>query len=908
MAVEDREDPSVGGLLDCTTQIPQLPDHHLARQAVKRLLAMPNSARLILLCAPAGFGKSTALTVLAHHAQEQGRQVAWLNLTEQNDEPAQFFGQLIESIGKLREGFGHSLQSYLTLSGELPVAALFDALLLELAQDTTPLLIVLNDLHCLNNPQLLAGLSRLVQRAPSGLCVAAASRSQPAMNLGTLRAKGLLLEVGQDELRLSEEEARDYLAQQGFALEPANFKALYQQSEGWLIALQLVALWLRNRGEGQAPLAVLNTKPGSLLDRLLSELFEQLPEHLQEALLTLGVAQQFNAELASSLLSCENAQALLDELEQRQLFLQPLDGQRQWYRFHQLFATFLRERLRTQRPERFRELNFNASLWFANHHLQGLAIEHASLADDPEMLAALVDGCALHLVNRGQLAQIYRWRQLVPDEIAQRYSTLSLVDVWTKASRMSLAEANRMVDEQLARWEQGRYEGPLSDSHMAVLAIKAVLAAQKDDLSQCIAIARKIEPYLGQQSTFLEVAILVLASLSSAMQALPEQSRRFLGLAQQRNHFLDGRYLDMQLINTEVVIALEQGQVRQARMRFDQLRAESFPAFADQPESSALVLPAICEAQLDYLQGRYEGLEQRIIWILQHIDVINPIDLYAQAMLNLARLQKMQQRSKDAQATLTNLQNMAARNQAWRFYAQALLEEVTLILQEPAVDRLKRVEARLKTVDWAKMAMPYASCEYNPVNWLQGLLRVRMQQTRGHFSEALHEINQLRQQLKANWHGLQKLRLDLLSALSYQRLGYQERAHSLLVQCLVDAEREDVRSLFIEEGESVRQLLQQLEAAERQPALQGFIRSILALWPGQAVSSESQVLEDGLTDREREVVKLAAQGHSNEEIGQQLGLALGTVKWHLHNIYEKLKVRNRTQAIRRARELGLLDS
>jgi len=153
---------------------------------------------------------------------------------------------------------------------------------------------------------------------------------------------------------------------------------------------------------------------------------------------------------------------------------------------------------------------------------------------------------------------------------------------------------------------------------------------------------------------------------------------------------------------------------------------------------------------------------------------------------------------------------------------------------------------------------------------------------------------------------LQRLRLDLLAALSYQRLGYQERAQSLLVQCLIGAEREGVRSLFIEEGEAIRLMLQQLEAAERQPALQLFVRQLLALWPGQVAARTADGLDEALTEREREVVCLAAEGLSNEQIGKKLALALGTVKWHLHNIYEKLGVRNRTQAIRRARELSVL--
>ena len=206
------------------------------------------------------------------------------------------------------------------------------------------------------------------------------------------------------------------------------------------------------------------------------------------------------------------------------------------------------------------------------------------------------------------------------------------------------------------------------------------------------------------------------------------------------------------------------------------------------------------------------------------------------------------------------------------------------------------------------MGQAYQPAGFNPVLWVLSISRIRLQQARGNYSEALHEITQARALLQPNWHGLQRLRLDLLAALSYQRLGYQERGQSLLQQCLLSAEREGLRSLFIEEGEAIRQLLVQLESAERQPALQGFIRSVLALWPGQSLRKSAEVLEEALTEREREVVCLAAKGLSNDEIGQQLSLALGTVKWHLHNIYEKLKVRNRTQAIRRVRELSLLES
>ncbi|MDP3814337.1 LuxR C-terminal-related transcriptional regulator [Pseudomonas sp.] len=898
-------DPAAGSLLRSKLTPPQASVEYLIRPQLEAALAANAHARVVLLAAPAGFGKTSALVALAKARALAGCAVAWLSLGSGDDEPSRFLLQLIETLARLLPGVGVEAQAYLQNTMRVPVAAVMESLLVDLAQLETPLLLVLDDLHLIQDGELIAALNRLIKFAPAGFTLAIGSRSQPALSLATLRAKGLLVEIGEQELRLSKTETRDYLARSGLQLDAVAFSTLYNQTEGWMVGVHLASLWLRHQPQAGAQIADMGTDQAAVGAYLLRSVFEQLPADKQELLLALGVAQQLSGDLANALTGRQGGQLLLEELEAMQLFLLPLDRERQWYRFHNLFAEFLRARLKERDPERFKQLHFNASLWFTNHHMQNLAIEHACLAEDPEMLAALVDGCGLELINRGQLHRIYKWRQHVPDEIAERFPVLVLADIWTRAAELGLNEANRMLDEQLERWGEAKSSGPLSDKLLATLAIKAVIALQKDDLQTCIALARRVEVQLGQHTAFLEVAMLIVGALANVMLAQPEPAKRLLALAQQRNHFLEGRYLDMQLANIEVLLCLEQGQIRQAELLFAQLRAKVIPWFAER--SRALALPTITEALIAYHQGRLQGIEERLRWALATVDVINPVDLYAQGMLCMAHVQRMQDSPKEAYASLVLMQNLSARNQSWRFYAQAVADEVAQILQEPAADRLKRAEQRLKTVDWAKLAEPYQQMRFNPVLWVRGLTRIRLQQARGHYSEALHEITQLRGLLLDNWHGLQRLRLDLLAALSYQRLGYQERAQSLLVQCLIGAEREGVRSLFVEEGEAIRLLLQQLETAERQPALQGFIRGLLAIWPGQGARQSLEVPDEGLTEREREVICLAAQGLSNEQIGQRLALALGTVKWHLHNIYEKLKVRNRTQAIRRARELSLLE-
>lgn len=876
---------------------------YLPRPRIQALFAANPRARLILLCAPAGFGKSTALGELVM-AQRSGSSCAWLALGAGDDDPARFLMRLIKALRTVLPGFGEDALAYLCNTMSTPVTVVVESMLVDLTRLTQPLLVVLDDFQ-VSDKELLAALGRLILLAPPGFTLAIGARTQPALSLATLRAKGLLLDIGPDELRLDPNEARDYLRYRGLRLDEAGVEALYAQTEGWMIGVQLASLWLSHQPQGSGLQTIPAGDQTAVGDYLLCSVFEQLSTELQDVLLALSVTSQLSGELANALTGRDDGQALLESLEVRQLFLVPLDRERQWYRFHHLFADFLRNRLRKKSPERFKQLHFNASLWFTNHRMQNLAIEHASLAEDPEMLAALVDGYGLELINRGQLNRLYRWRLQIPDAIAQRYPVLILADVWDKAAKQALPEANRLLDELLSRWS-GEVDVPLREGYLAALAVKSMLALQKDDLDVCVSLARKIEAQLGQHAAFLEVAMLVIGALALVMLGQPEQARRLLALAQQRNHFLEGRYLDMQLGNVEVLLALEQGQLRQAQQLSEQLRARMAPGFGE--TSPAMVLPVISACLIAYHQGRFDGLEERLHWALKHVDVINPIDLYAQGLLCLARLQRTQGHTKEAQASLATMQNLASRNQSWRFYAQAVAEEIALVVQEPGEDATKRAEQRLKSVDWSRLAASYAQRTFNPVTFCLGLSRIRLFLKRGKYSEALHEVAQLRGQLQKGWHGLQHLRLDVLAALSYQRLGYQERAQSLLVQVLMTAEREGLRSIFIEEGHTVRGMLLQLESAERHPALQGFLRDLMGFWPDGQAPVAQEAPSEGLTARELDVMCLAARGMSNEEIGQQLSLALGTVKWHLHNIYAKLKVRNRTQAIRRARELEMLES
>src|SRR3989338_6876143 len=339
-------DLAAGSLLRAKLMPPQVSTDYLVRPQLEAALCANPHARVLLLAAPAGFGKTSALVALAQARECNGQAVAWLSLAPGDDEPSRFLLQLIEAISCLLPGFGAEALAYLQNTMRVPVSAVMESLLVDLAQLETPLLLVLDDLHLIQDTELLNALNRLIKFAPEGFTLAIGSRSQPALNLATLRAKDLLVEIGEQDLRLSKAEARDYLQRSGLQLDAVAFSALYSQTEGWVVGVHLASLLLRHQPQAAAQIADMGTDQVAVGAYLLRSVFEQLPADKQELLLALGVAQQLSGDLANALTGRHDGQQLLEELEAMQLFLLPLDRERQWYRFHNLFAEFLRSRLK----------------------------------------------------------------------------------------------------------------------------------------------------------------------------------------------------------------------------------------------------------------------------------------------------------------------------------------------------------------------------------------------------------------------------------------------------------------------------------------------------------------------------------------------------------------------------------
>ncbi|MEN0108421.1 MAG: AAA family ATPase, partial [Pseudomonas sp.] len=280
--MDEVRDPAAGSLLRSKLQPPQVPADYMPRPHVQAALAANPHARLIVLSAPAGFGKSTALAAMAQAYASAGNAVAWFSLSPEDDDPSRFFQQLIEALRVAIPGLGDDALSYLQNTMRVPAAALMESLLADLAQREQPLLLVLDDLHLVQDSELLASLNRLVKLAPAGFVLAIGSRSTPTLNLATWRAKEVLLELGASELRMSKDETREDLDRGGLHLDEVALNALHGHTEGWVVGVHLASLWLRHQPQASKQMAEMGGDQVAVGDYLLRSVFEQLSAEMQD--------------------------------------------------------------------------------------------------------------------------------------------------------------------------------------------------------------------------------------------------------------------------------------------------------------------------------------------------------------------------------------------------------------------------------------------------------------------------------------------------------------------------------------------------------------------------------------------------------------------------------------------------
>lgn len=857
--------------------------------------------KLTLVSAPAGFGKSTLLSEWIASGQ---RPAAWLSLDEADNDPARFLTYLVAALQTVAPRIGGGILGLLESPQPLPIESILTALLNDITTVPDRFVLVLDDYHLIDSRRIDDAVTFLLRHLPPELHLVIATREDPQLPLARLRARGQLTELRVTDLRFTLSEAAEFLNQMlRLNLSAEDVAALEARTEGWIAGLQLAGLALQGAIATQGHQEVsrfVGSFTGShhfVLDYLLEEVLYQQPAGVQTFLLRTSILDRLSGSLCDAVMldPSVSGQETLEYLERANLFTIPLDSERRWYRYHHLFAELLRQRLphsiagSTGDAEGFvSELHIRASQWYEDNGLEIEAFRHAAAAHDIERAERLAEGKGIPLHLRGAVTPILDWLESLPVSVLNARPSLW----WRHASLLLVIGQTTGVQEKLDAAEAGLaaiLQAGEPDAKARLLigriaAARAVLALTRYDSETMLVQSRRALEYLSPDRLSMRANANWTLGAAHLFRGERAAARRALAEATA----LSGAAGD---IFTTILATLGMAEVEEADNHLHeaaQIYQRILQLAGDQP------LQIVNEAHLGLARIHYEWNDldaadqhaRQSLRLAREYDRV--IDRYIISEVFLARL-KLARGDVDGAAALLaqTSETVRQKNFVQRISEVAAAQVVTLLRQGDLAAAAQLVETHDLPI---------------------GQARVHLAQ--GDTSTALTVLEHYRREVEAKeWHD-ERLRARVLQAVAYSMHGERDQAVQVLSEALALAEPGGFIRLFVDEGPVMAQLLS--EAAD-QGIMPDYTRKLLAAFDAeeQKVAGDShlpdaQPLVDPLSQRELEILQLIAEGLSNQEISQRLFLALDTVKGYNRRIFDKLNVQRRTEAVARARELGLL--
>lgn len=868
------------------------------------------AGKLTLISAPAGFGKTT---LVSSWLDQINLPVAWLSLDEDDNDLARFLAYFIAALQTIQPEVGTEVLGLLQ-SSPLPRShTLLTLLINDLTAISEKFMLVLDDYHMIETESIDQALAFFIGHIPPAMHLVMTSRADPNLPLARLRAQGQLNELRSADLRFTLTETARFLAQMtGLSLTPVEVAALDRRTEGWIAGLQMAALSLRQR-EAAAIAQFIEDFSGShhyIMTYLLDEVLQQQSAEIQTFLLYTSILDRLCGPLCAAICrggeappgsgqdpppvapDASRAQALLAYLEQANLFITPLDDQHHWYRYHPLFAELLRHQLQQIYPDQVSELHLSASQWYEQAGLTGLAIQHALAAQAFGRVATLVEQVAPAMIQRSELTRLLTWLETLPAEEVQARPLLALYYCWGLFLSGQTRQAAARLEAIEARLATGEAkQTPEVLGHIA--AMRALLVRLAGDLAATIALSRQALADLPEQDTLLRAMVTLNLAVAHYLQVEFEPASQLLTetittgqTAQRMANTLSAIYLNTQLLRA-------QGRLQQAL----QLCQEELELVARHGWHNFPAVGFLYVAFGDLLRERNElttateylekGIKLGQTGGHPHILIIGQVwlawlcqtqgDVTGSREAIRAALQIFQQYQVSRFWPLPP----AACYQARLWIAQGNLAAASRWAQASGLNQADTPVTYLYEVEYLTLA------------------RLRIAQ--GHLEAAESLLLGLHQAATSAGRGGSLIEILILQALTFTAQERGKEALSALAQALSLAEPEGFVRIFLDEGAPMAELLRRAVAQDLHASYA--LRLLNAL--GEAATAPQPLIEP-LSERELEVLRRVAAGYSNQEIAQELVVAVSTVKKHINNIYGKLEVRSRTQAIARAGELGLL--
>ena len=865
------------------------------------------------MSAPAGFGKTTLLAEWLGETPGEDRSVAWLSLDPSDNEPASFWTYVVTALQTAVPGVGSGALE-LIASSPLPTDLVLTTLLNELAAAPGEVWLVLDDYHLVESHDVRDGMTFLLEHLPPHVHVVLSTRADPDLPLSRWRVRGELVEIRAADLRFTSDEAATYLnAATGLHLAAGDVEVLEERTEGWIAALQLAALSIQGREDVSSFIARFAGNDRYIVDYLVEEVLAHQPEPVREFLLHTAVLDRLTGPLCDALTGRDDGSRMLTTLERANLFLVPLDDQRQWYRYHHLFADVLRARLLAEQPDLVPLLHQRASRWYEAHDLAEEAVRHALAARDFDRAAYLMELAAPAIRRNRQDPMMIGWLKALPDDAVRRSPVLSVFfgymlmvsgDLDAFEPRLDDAErALAAVPEGSARlWAKTE---ELRTLPATIAVYRASLAQARGDVAGTVEYARRALDLAGPKdhlarggaAGFLGLAAWAQGDVSSALKTFT-QAVASLHAA--------GNLVDE--LSSTVVLAdmwLAAGHPSTARRLY--LRALQVSEAHGEPVLRATPDLHVGLSEIDYEVGDLEAAKR-------HLE--RAAALGEGAAMTESRYRWFVAMGRVADAEGDPQEAITLLDQAEQLYRPGFFPDVRPIAAMKA--RVWITHGNLsQAADWARERGVSATDDAAYLSEFDHLTLVRLliAQHRAHpdpgaIDQAVRLLDRLHEAAETSGRAGSLVEIRMLQALAQDAQGHRPQALQSLGQAWAQAPEPDgyVR-LFLDEGAPMVELLRD---AEHQGLAGDHARRLLSLSAardGDAAGAPQRLVPpsaEQLSERELQVLRLLDSELSGPQIARELFVSHNTLRTHTKHIFTKLEVTTRRAAVRRARERGLM--